>query len=101
MMKNFDLEQVYDKKIAPLMAQIIEICQKHKMPFGAQFTYANLEDEGEKVCSTFMDFRKERGESEHMGELWQVLKPSRRMSSLDIKTKDANGNITNWTRVIG
>ena len=100
-MENFDLEQVYDEKIAPLMAQIIEICKEHKMPFGAQFIYANSEDEGEQVCSTFMDFRKERGENEHMEELWQVLKSPHRMRTLDIKTKDASGHITNWTRVIG
>jgi len=100
-MENFDLEQVYDEQIAPLVAQIIEICKEHKMPFGAQFMYAHTDDEGEQVCSTFMDFRKERGENEHMEELWQVIKPPRRVPALDIKTKDANGNITNWTRVIG
>lgn len=32
-----DLESLYDEKIAPLMAQIIEICDEHKLPFCASF----------------------------------------------------------------
>ena len=52
-MKEFDLEQVYDEAIAPLMDQIIAICNEHKMPMGASFCFRNGEDEGEEYCSTF------------------------------------------------
>jgi hypothetical protein len=38
-----ELEKVYDEEIAPLMAQIIEISKRHKMPFFAEF---QLNDEG-------------------------------------------------------
>ncbi len=33
----FNLEDVYDEKIAPLMTQIVEICTEHKLPFFATF----------------------------------------------------------------
>lgn len=36
-------ERVYDEKIAPLMAQIIEICKLEKIPMFADFQYSNLD----------------------------------------------------------
>jgi len=43
--ETFDLEQAYDEKITPLMDQIIEICQEHKMPMIADFIYC-VNDQG-------------------------------------------------------
>ena len=37
-------EEVYDEKIFPLMAQIIDICKEYKMPFIASFACPNDED---------------------------------------------------------
>lgn len=37
--KPYDKEQVYDEQIAPLMAQIIEICRAHQIPILASFAY--------------------------------------------------------------
>lgn len=36
-----DKEAIYDEKISPLMAQIIEICQEHKIPMFAEFQYSD------------------------------------------------------------
>lgn len=38
-----DKEHIYDKKIAPLMTQIIDICKEHKLPFFASFQFADNE----------------------------------------------------------
>lgn len=50
----FDLEAVYDAEIAPLMTQIIAICQRHNMPMLASFMYQHHhgEDERESYCTT-------------------------------------------------
>ncbi len=53
----FDHEQVYDEQIAPLMAQVIAICQKHRMPLMASVTYAHGGDTGDgvqRMCTTFL-----------------------------------------------
>ena len=36
----YDMEDVYDKQISPLIKSIIEICKRHKMPMLATFCYA-------------------------------------------------------------
>ena len=43
-------EQVYDDKISPLMAQIIEICQEHNIGMIADFEIPN--DEDQDLCCT-------------------------------------------------
>ena len=42
-------EKVYDEQIAPLMAQIIEICKREEIPMFADFQYADLD-----YCTTFI-----------------------------------------------
>lgn len=53
----FDLEQVYDDKISPLMVQIIAICKEHKMPMAATFTYRADDEGGLDHCTTLMGLR--------------------------------------------
>jgi hypothetical protein len=50
---TYDLESVYDEQIYPLMQQILEICQKHRMPMMASFQYANHE-EGPDFCTSIL-----------------------------------------------
>jgi len=52
---SFDMEAVYDAEIAPLMAQIIEICKREGMPFLASFMYANnIEEDGvTSYCTSY------------------------------------------------
>lgn len=42
----FDREGVYDEEIAPLMAQILAICKREKIPMLASFLYAREAGEG-------------------------------------------------------
>ena len=54
----FDLESVYDRDVAPLMAKIIAICQAHKMPMIASFCYARGRDvddpSGLGLCTSYV-----------------------------------------------
>lgn len=53
----FNLEQIHDEQIAPLMAKIIEICRENHMPMLATFNYAhgNGDDEnGDAFSTTYM-----------------------------------------------
>lgn len=52
--KYYDLEQVYDDEIGPLMDQVIKICEKHGMPMLATFAYRRAED-GDDYCTSSID----------------------------------------------
>lgn len=58
---DYDLEQVYDEQIFPLMTKIIEICKEHKMPLFTCFQYKIDEDSEEKYhfCTTHQHFGRE------------------------------------------
>jgi hypothetical protein len=51
---NWDKEAIYDAEVAPLMAQIIEICKREDIPLVASFKYAhNIDGAGEDgLCTT-------------------------------------------------
>lgn len=55
---SFDLEEVYDKQIDPLMSQIIDICKAHQMPMIASFCYAKGREKDDPsridMCSTLL-----------------------------------------------
>ena len=89
--KSFDLESVYDEKVSPLMAQIIDICKEHDLPFIAEFLYKNDEEDGEQLCTSAHLPDKQRGKSEHMEQLWQIVKP-RRSSALTMTVTKADGS---------
>lgn len=58
MTTNFDLEDVYDEKIAPLMTQIIAIAKEHGMPILFSAVYRH--DENDTLCCTTYDHPPER-----------------------------------------
>lgn len=51
-----DNEAIYDEQVYPLMAQVIEICQKNNIPFLASFQLTggprNDEEEAALLCSS-------------------------------------------------
>ncbi len=51
-MDKYDLEAVYDAEIAPLMTQIIAICERVNMPMVASFSYRRNSAGGYDLCST-------------------------------------------------
>ena len=54
----FDLENVYDTEISPLMIKIIAICKSKKMPMIASFCFAKGkyadDPDGVEYCTTYI-----------------------------------------------
>jgi hypothetical protein len=49
--KVYPLEEIYDKKVAPLITEVIEICKEHNIPSVMVF---QLDPEAELHCTTFL-----------------------------------------------
>ncbi|WP_421412621.1 hypothetical protein ACOMDM_13650 [Serratia plymuthica] len=60
-MEIFDLENVYDEQISPLMQQIIAICQENNMPMIASFAFENCEERKLGCCTTILNSFDDRG----------------------------------------
>lgn len=101
--KTFDLECVYDEKIAPLMTKIIEICKEYHMPMFATFLYQSdpeaIGDGEDGYCTTNLDF-EDNVQSEEMKNLYMAVRP-RRNSALRLTTKNADGNIVREEIILG
>ena len=54
-METFNKEDVYDAEIGPLMTKIIDICNGHKIPMLASFTYESCEEKGIGHCTTLLN----------------------------------------------
>jgi len=48
---GWDKEAIYDAEIAPLMQQVIAICQREKIPLFASFAYRDSDETGDGVTS--------------------------------------------------
>lgn len=94
---EYDLEEVYDERIAPLMSEIIAICQEHKMPMVATFQYAVLDDgsetPGPNWCTTILqwDGRDLMGRALDAAN---AVNPKKRGPMMVLKTMDADGAVT-------
>jgi len=66
-------EEIYDKKINPLMAQIIAICKEHKIAMVASFAIGHEGRDG-LMCSTFMTTDEFRPSSEQLRAV-AILRP--------------------------
>lgn len=51
-----DKEAVYDEQIAPLMAQLLEICRREKIPMFASFQYADTKFCTSALCTGHVVF---------------------------------------------
>lgn len=56
--KPYTQEAIYDEKISPLMAKIIEICKEHEIPMMATFQYEWHEERGAGYCTTTLPYEK-------------------------------------------
>ena len=53
--EDFDLIDVYETQIRPLMDQILDICQKHRMPMVAGFHGRRKGDDND-TCVSYLSF---------------------------------------------
>lgn len=60
----FDLEQVYDEQIFPLMQQMIAICKEHRIPMLASFQYTQ-----DSFCTTFLEYEGRKAHGRLQGAL--------------------------------
>lgn len=62
-----DNEEIYDEQIAPLMAQILDICKAHSIPMVAAFEYAP-----EDLCASFI---LPKGAAEQLERAARIVSP--------------------------
>ena len=84
---DFDLEQVYDEQINPLMDKIIAICKDNKLPFVATF---QCNSEGDRCDSAYLP--EDRPIDNNLECMYAILMP-KPLPMLKITTKDGNGNV--------
>lgn len=95
----FDLEQVYDKEVDPLMDQIIAICKRVKMPMIACFCYAkgrNADDpEGLDLCTTALP--RDGWQAPELKEAVQIIRTgaSTRPKLMAFTIRTPNDKLTN------
>lgn len=83
-------EQIYDEQISPLMDQIIEICQKHKIANVCSFA---LEDEnGEELFCTTAMLADEFDPPEHYKKALAVLYPPQRTATAMMTVTKPDGS---------
>lgn len=68
-------EQIYDELISPLMAQVIAICNEHKI---ANVLTFSLDNEGDGLCCTTCNLREDTDPPEHFRRLVEIIFPERR-----------------------
>ena len=101
-MEPFDLEAVYDDEIFPLMAAIIAVCKRHKMPMFATFQYVEDEEIGAAHCSTFLVDSPGGGTCHKMRELGRAVDApgSGASPTLKLTTRGKDGSVTEETVII-
>lgn len=93
------LEEVYDEQISPLMAKIIEICQKNKMAMVASFSLGQEKDESYFLCTSAL-IGDEYNPPESFITAYNTIR-SKKSPMMIIKTADKNGNVKDCTVVAG
>jgi hypothetical protein len=82
MTQQYDKEEIYDEKIAPLMKQIIDICKEEELPMVAQFYLKQQhpeadEENGAMYCTTTIIPAKDKIYEEHHKHLSYVAEAMR------------------------
>lgn len=90
-------EEIYDAQIAPLMAQIIDVCKANKIAMLATF-HLPIDEDDNLECTTALlgdDFDP----PEQMIAALNVLRPPQ-SRALMIRTLDAQGNVISMETIV-
>jgi hypothetical protein len=90
-------EKIYDERINPLMAQIIELCKQNGIAMVASFAIPNDEDDSLRCTSHLAD---ETG-AYPFADAARLVRHGHRTPPMMLTTRDGNGNVTGMTSVIG
>lgn len=96
--ETWDLEDVYDSKIAPLVAQIIAICKEHRMPAVVQVQYCDREEEGPGFCTTTLPF--EGRTTDKMRRVMQAVAPERHFAIAETIVTRPDGTTHYTSRLV-
>jgi len=97
---DYDLEQIYDEQIAPLMDRIIDICKAHKLPMFSTFVYAcDGSGENADLCTTNLLFPEDRPLNPEVDSLINVVMP-KRSPALRMRVRNKDGVVTNETVIL-
>ena len=80
----FDLEALYDEKIAPLMTQIISICKDSGLPMMASFNYRS--DPGNEVSYATTSLGRDGWQSEELKEAVAIVRKGAKSRPVIIAT---------------
>lgn len=90
-------EEIYDSKINPLMAQIIDICKEHKIAFFASFT---IDTEEGLQCTTALLTEDYEPSESLLDAADSLMGRNTSRSPLMLTTRDANGDITKMEAIL-
>lgn len=90
-------EEIYDAEIAPLMTQIIDVCNANKIPLLATFHIPTEEDEN-LACTTAL-LEEDFNPPAYMIEALKVIYRPKR-SPLMVTTRDAAGNVVRMEAIL-
>lgn len=90
-------EEIYDAEIAPLMAQIIDVCKTNKIAMLASFHIPTDDDENLECTTALLtgDFNPPA----KLVEALKVIRPSV-LGALMVKTRDAAGNVVRMDAIL-
>lgn len=91
--ESWGLERIYDEQIAPLMTQIIAICQEHEIPLVATFEY-----EPNECCSTVINIG--RNPDTVLKGMYRAAM-GRGSGPLMVTSFDADGKMVDSTAILG
>lgn len=85
-----DKEQVYDEQVAPLMTEIIRICEEHKIAMLADFFIPTPEDP-ELRCTTAL-LKDEHEPTKEQLRAFEILRPDQsvRMTRTTLYNQDGS-----------
>ena len=90
-MSEWTKEDVYDEQIAPLMTQIIAICQGHRIPMAAQFNYARDEN-GPCLCTTVLPAKPfDRDDGGQIHRMYKAARPEPEFAAFTVFTPKKEG----------
>lgn len=98
-MEEWNKEAVYDAEIAPLMAQIIAICERESIPVIASFQYAHSPyEEGDAFCTTHLPGVNE---AEAFKQAYRAIyRAANPVSASVITVRDSDGKVKSSTVVL-
>lgn len=91
-------EAIYDSQIAPLMAQIIEICKEHKIAMVASYAVPNEHDDG-LHCTTVLLEESHEPSQELLNASRAIYRPQS-SSPLMVNVRDKDGKIVSSTAIM-